>query len=310
MPNLLPLYVTTYSTRTPYVTTAEFLNTPTGIDAENILADGTSLTETQTLQNLLLRASGWADTICGQILCATVDTRVGKFRLQRDNTLRVPLPYWPVINVTGIKTGYFASTMADTTDWANAWMGSGGVLEIPLLGVTSIQAGPPPLSSPYSRNVGDQLYVQVTYVNGWANSAFTASVSAGATSLPIGNALGIAPGQQLAVYSQTAGEVVTVSQSWTAPTVAGPASVPITAGLANAYSGPSNGLPGDTVTAMPQEIKQAVILLASTMIKTRGAEALEMTDMSSTPHSLSKGEGMDEYEEAHDLLANYRRIGF
>lgn len=305
MSNLLPPYVTTYSTRTPYVTAAEFMNTPTGVDVENLIPEGSVLTNTQTLNNILLRASGWADSLCDQVLCPTVDTKTGRFMLKRNNTLEIPLPYWPVVNVTGIQAGWTPSTLSTSIiDWANAWAGQDGILIAPLQGAANTVVPSPPYY--YSKFYGPDMFAVVTYVNGWANTGLTSAVAAGASSLPVANALGIAPGQQLAVYSQTAGEVVTVASPWTAPNSAAPATVPIVGTLQNAYA------KDDVVTAMPQEIKQAVIQLAICLIKTRGAEAFVLESIDSTPHDTDSKDAaaLSEFDLAEDLLNRYHRIGF
>ena len=67
---------------------------------------------------------------------------------------------------------------------------------------------------------------------------------------------------------------------------------------------------GDTATALPQDIKQAVILLTKALIKTRASQSIEMpragSDSPGPEHSLSAGV-TDDYDLAVELLAPYRR---
>jgi len=44
----------------------------------------------------------------------------------------------------------------------------------------------------------------------------------------------------------------------------------------------------DTVTAFPQDIKQAVILIAKSLIKTRGSESITIASVTSQPDHIDK----------------------
>ena len=295
---ILPPYVTTYATHPSYVTVSEFMSTPTGIDAMNLVPAGGTLTNTQALTNLLLRASGWADSLCAQKLAATLDTKAGKFPV-RQGMIYIPLPYQPVVMVSSISMGYRPSSMAALTDvdMQDVWPDQNNVLTIPL----------PNLSISTNDRFyfgGRDVFATVTYVNGWANTGLTVAATAGATSLTVSSGLGIVAGQQLALYSQTAGEVVTVAPSYVASVATGTATVPLVSATLNAYA------IGDILTAMPQEIKQAVICLACVLIKTRASDSMVMPAMHGNVSEKDKMEpGADtDFDTAMDLLAPYRRV--
>lgn len=289
---LLPPYAATYATHSPYITAAEFQNAPTGVDVTQLVPSGGPTTNSQTLSNMILRASGWADAICNQRLAATVDTRAGRYRVRADGTILVPLPFFPVVGIASVSTGWTPSTLAPLSSVADVWVDGGNVATIPV-GACSTLPGRP-----------TDLYASVTYVSGWANTQLAATAAAGATSLQVRNGLGIAPGQQLALYSAAAGEIVTVATGFTPITAAGAATVPLTAPIVAGYAA------GDTLTAMPHEIKQAVISLTCVLIKTRGAESIVMSSFRQQPHEKDDMESgaIGDYDTATDLLQPYRRV--
>lgn len=297
---ITPPYVTTYATQNPYITVAEFLNAPTGTDVTQLVPAGGTLTNSQALANLIRRASGWADSLCKQKLAATVDTKAGKFRVSFDGLVRVPLPFFPVLAIASISVGWSPSTMAalDTTLLPDVWPDADNILTIPVRGTAAARY----YNNAYS-GLPDDMYVNVQYVNGWADTQLTAAAAAGATSLTVGTALGVNPGQTLYLYSGTTGEPVTVAASFTPTTTPGTTTIPLTGPTANAYAA------GDTLTGMPQELKQAVIFLTSVLIKTRGAESIVMQSMHGQPMQTEKMEGGagDDWEAAVDLLDAFKR---
>lgn len=296
---ITPPYASTYSTQSAYITVQEFVSAPSGVDVTDLVPNGSTLTNAQALSNLILRASGWADELCKQKLAATVDTRAGRFPL-RQGYLAIPLPFRPVVGIESISTGWSPSTMTDlSTDLTgDVWPDANGILTVPVYGAAGIRYG----VSVY----GDgPMYATVRYVNGWANTALTDPVSTGATSLTVRSGLGLNAGQSIYLYSDVAGEVVTVGDGYVASTATGETIVPLTSPVSGTYA------VGDTLTAMPQQIKQAVICLTSVLIKTRGAESMEMQNMHSTPmtRAITESGAGDDWQTAVDLLASFTRVG-
>lgn len=296
---IIPPYVATYATQNPYITANEFNNSPTGIDTAQLLADQGQAVNTQALQNVIKRASGWADRLCKQKLSATIDTRTGRWRVRNDGTISVPLPYFPVVGIVSITAGWTPSTMTQLTSLTEVWPDENGTLVIPVPG-----AGTNLVYPSYYQYLPDDIFCTVQYVNGWFNSQVTGTVAAGATSVPVSNTLGLNAGQSLDLYGAGDGETVVVAPSFTASVTTGPGSVPLVNPTTGSYAA------GDTLTAMPAEIKQAVILLTGLLIKTRGSEALEMQSMNRQPSVVEKAEDSpnDDFGIALDLLEDYRRV--
>jgi hypothetical protein len=146
-------------------------------------------------------------------------------------------------------------------------------------------------------------FATLTYVNGWANTTLYANAAAGASSITLTNVLGVMPGQQLNLMNTNNSEIVTVDPSYIPSNAATDVLVPLTAPIVGTYTA------GDTATAMPQEIKQAVILIAKSLILTRGSDAIEIAAINSQPtHSNSEFPGVSsDMEFAEFLLSDYIR---
>jgi hypothetical protein len=289
--------VTTYATRSIYVSPAEFKAAPTGMDASQLIpGDSNQAHQAAALVMQLQRASGVADKICRKVLGATLDTQAGSYRVQNDPALgpviRVPLDSTPIIAIAGVSIGNTPAAMTTLTDLANVWIGK-KVATIPLGG--NAFSGP-------SRWSGKQ-FASVQYINGWVNTTLSATATAGAVSITASAALGIMPGQQLNLTNTNNSEVVTIDPAYIPSNTATNVLVPLTKPIAGTYAA------GDTVTNMPQEIKQAVILIAKSLIKTRGSEAIVIASTTSQPEHVSGVESgvTSDMEMAEYLLEDYKR---
>lgn len=285
--------VATYATRVPYVTTAEFVEGGTGVDTSQLVPGGNTAANTAALQRTILRASGWADTLTHKVLAATLDTQAGFYRVQPDGGLQVPVTYTPLIAVTDVALGANAWSLTSLPDLSRVGMDDGVVY----LGVRSGGLS-------YNGSLNPRTFVKITYINGWANSATTASASSGASSISVANPLGIMPGSVLQIDDGSASEIVTVAASYTPVTTVTTTAVALAAPLASPHNA------GVAVSGMPQAVKEAVILLTATLIKTRGAQAVVMAGMRQEPTTtaLTEAGGLHDYEVACELLKPHRRV--
>lgn len=292
--------VGTYSTRTLYVTPAEFLAAPTGVDINQLIPGGNQAQNQQALVMQLQRASAYADNYCygaRGCIAATVDTQAASYRVVNDPALgaviKATLDYTPILAVSAVSIGSTPAALAPLTDLSNVWI-SRKTATIPISGTNS---GPP------QPGRGGHVFATIQYVNGWANTALTAAAVPGSTSLTVASTLGIMPGQQINVQNANNAETVTVALSFTPSNTAINAAVPITTPLVGTYA------PKDTVTAFPQDIKQAVILIAKALIKTRGSESITIATTSSQPDHIDKLESgvSSDIDIAMELLSPYKR---
>ena len=97
--------------------------------------------------------------------------------------------------------------------------------------------------------------------------------------------------------------MVTVDPAYIPSNFATNALIPLTTAVIGTYTA------GDTVTSLPQEIKQAVILIAKSLIMTRGSEAIEIASVNGQPtHVSSKSPAVaSDMEFAEFLLSDYMR---
>jgi hypothetical protein len=285
----------TYAYRAPYLTPAEYQNAATGVDSSNLVPSGSASQQAAALLRVIARASAWADTICQKILAATRDTQAGHYRVHRDGTLRIPVDYTPLVAVAAASVGDYPNQLAALPDLSVLGLGA-KVVTLPAYAATT-----QPVNC-YGRAASGDRYASLTYVNGFANTGVTAAGASGATSLTVANPLAIFPGMQMTLIDGGSTEIVTVAAGFTPTVTIAPTAVPLAAPLG----------PGHTtsavLSALPEEIKEAVILLTTALIKTRGAEAIEMPHFGGQPSKVeAAAHGLEELDIALDLLAPHRR---
>ncbi len=279
--------VSTYASRSPYITPREYLASPTGVDVSELTLGGNDSDNEDALAQTIARASSWIDTFCRKVLAATLDTHSGLFRVQRDGTIKVPLPNTPILEVVGASTGATPSTISPLADLSNVWIDR-KVATIPLS-----SRGFGSFGIPHTGKV----FAVVQYVNGFANCLLTADASIEDTTITVDSALGVFPGLQMTVYDPGASETVFVaSVDGNVITLAEP--------LQNDHEA------GINVSALPPAVKQAAVLKTSALIKTRGSDSYVMPLMGAEPTqtTVSTGGGSDDEAIAADLLGIYRRV--
>lgn len=286
-------WVPTYATYNSYVTVADFLAEPTGVDTTQLLPGQDAAANKAALARVIARASSQADTICLQVLGATVDVAAGTYRV-RDGAVGVPVAYTPLIQVNSVLVGSGPADLAPVPDLSGvrfeqkvAWIPIGAVQP----------SGPRGWCVPGARG---RVYAQMTYVNGHANTLTAASSLVGASSLLVANPLGIFPGLPMTVYDSASTEPVTVAPSY----VLGSATVPLAAPTGFAHGA------GVSVSALPPFVRDAVFLLTASLIKVRGAEAFTMDAVLEQPgrtQQIDPG-GTTEFNDAKALLAPLVRV--
>ena len=246
----------------PYITTAEYLTAPTGVDVSNLVRNNPGGTEAE-LANKIRQATAWINgEICGQTIAATADTETARVALNRDGAFVVHPRYFPILEVTSFGYGGSPQSLVTLSDLSNLWI-EPQQFTVPL---TSGWTSAGPLQFGPSVRVGGKAFCQYGYVSGFPHTLLTATASAGGTSIQVADATGILPGlTQLVIYDAGQTETVTVSSSYTLGSATVALAVPLT------YD---HGQVGISVSAVPSYVKEACILLTSTLIQTRGAVAL------------------------------------
>lgn len=303
-----PVAVTGQSTPyrvSPYCTVAEFQEAPTGIDLSNLEVGGVQVQEDTRLAEVIARASSWADQICGQILAATTDTEQRKLRSDRNGMFKVHPDYWPVMQVTDFRYGALPSNMAALSDLTNVFVERHGFTVVaPGFGLVTSQ-GPlqfGSLSGPLA-----EFYAQYTYVNGYANTTLALPCVANDTTITVTDSTGIIPNlTRLTIFDGS-------------PISAGPPSQTERGLLPLTVTGNVVGLQAPlvyghaasvSVSALPDSVKQAVILLTKALIMTRGTEAIVSDDIMGGPHKVQSVDGVSESDVAIavELLEPFARV--
>lgn len=287
--------VPNYATETPYITVAEFLAEPTGVDVSQLIPAGSSLSNTAALARLIARASSQADDLCFKKLAATVDVEAGDYRLRSDGTIWVPVAYKPIVQVNAVSLGLYAGATAAMSDLSGLDVGE-KLVKIP---VTSASLPAVSGSIPRVPSRRGTIHAIVTYVNGYAVTTLSAAASANASSVSVRSSLGIVAGLPMTLSDDANTESVIVDASY----VPGSLTVPTATPLQFAHG------QGAALSALPGAIKDAVILLVASRIKMRGAEAVQMgaiTSEPSKPQPTMPG-GTSELAQAKELLRPFAR---
>lgn len=295
-------YVPTYASYTPYITAADFLAEPTGVDVSQLIPSGSGLTEEAALERLVANASSEADRICQKVLAATLDVVSGEYRVWRDGTIRVPVPYSPLISVNAVSIGFSANGMTAMGDLSGIRL-TRNVARIP---------APlnPPLSLSFNPNPAAYaqhgwVFADVSCVSGWAHSVLSAAATVGAQQITPGNVLGFLPGLPFTVYDGQSTEAAQVAANY----VVGSAVVPLAAPLRFAHDA------GVTVSALPPFARLAVVTLAKWLAKTKGTKAIVMPSISGRTVSSNSGPktqtiepgGSSDYKQAERDLLTLKR---
>lgn len=150
---------------------------------------------------------------------------------------------------------------------------------------------------------------ECTYLNGWPHAGVTGSVLAGAQTVQVDDVTGMA-GATCFFYDGASTETVTVDTAAATNPVtmpaggtvqAGPGTVTLASPLAYAHAA------GTVMSALPQDIAWAVILLAACQVLSEGATAVAIPDIAGA--LTSGGKGVEDLKvDAEVILATYHRI--
>lgn len=278
-------YVPAYASRNSYITSAEYQAAPTGVNVSQLVPRGTPQQQADVLVQTIATASAWVDNYCLQVVGATTDIESGRYRIDRNGYVNVPVRYTPVVQVNSFQYGPGPASLSAMPDLSNVEVGR-KVLRFPIWAT----------AWPQGAYLGDHVYGVTQYVNGFANTVLTAAVQAASNVLWLSNTLGVVPGLPLTISDPGSSELVYVSS------VNGN-QVTLTSGVLAAHA------VGVSVGALPPVIKEATILLTSALIKTRGADAIVMSSIRQQPSDTKKIEdgGLEEIDLAVEMLLPFRR---
>ena len=291
---------TTQQFSTPYLTTTEYRNAPTAIDIDNLVFNSSDPdVQESELANVIARASSWIDTYCNQILGATTETETQRSRISPDGTIKFHPRYNPVIALTDFWYGNPSTNLIQAQDCSVAWLENQQII-FPYANLSTTFTSQGPIQFGFPSTSGQLVYLKYTYIAGYVNTVIV-SATAGASSLVVEHGIGITAGLDLKIYDGMNSETVTVAPSY----AFGSSNVPLVTPLVYSHSA------GVSISALPPAIKEACILVTTSMLKVRGDSSLTMAvgtlpQQGSTSEIQSNIQG--DMSMAMDLLRPYRRI--
>lgn len=275
-----------------YLTLDEFRSAPTAVDATNLAYGAAQGDQDAALARCIQRASDWADSYTTMQLGASTRTKTGRVTIARDGMLNLHPGDKPLVSLTSLQVGSQANQFSTVSDLAGAWIDEASFVVPVWSGVStlgSLQFGTP--------RPGGRLLARYSFVAGYPCTTLTADTAVTASSLTVASTSGMVAGTQLVIVDGANTETVTV--------LAAPSSTTVT--LA-APTVPAH-VAGAGVHAMPEDLKEAIILLTTAFIQARGNDSLVMSQ------ALQPGPppGMDpvtvsSMKMAREILFNFRRM--
>jgi len=289
---------TTHQFSTPYLTLGEYKNAPTAIDLDNLVWNSQDPdVQDAELTNVIARASSWIDTYCNQVLAATTETENMRSRITADGTLRIHPRYNPIVALLAFSYGNPTSQMNTVPDPSIAWIEDQQII-IPCgnLGFNYSTQGPLQFGFPASPR--QEVFINLQYVAGYANTTIV-SATAGQSTVVVADPTGITAGTSLRIYDGFNSELVTVASNHTY----GSATVALATPLSYSHA------TGVSISALPPAIKEAAILVTTSMLKVRGDNSMVMAVASRASEASSGSQRIGtELKMAQDLLNPYRRV--
>lgn len=260
MPPSAQATFTTQTRHVPYLTNDQYKRAPTPIPWDTLVPNGTVAECEDQLTQLIERASNWVDSICMQVLAATVDTEQTIAYPNRRAQIIVHPRYQPVIEVTDFWCGTSVATLAQLPSLAGCWVEPKRIVVtqpgIPVFssaGPIQFGAGPGPAGVP--------TFVRYSYVNGYPVTVLAAAADQGAQQIQVQDATGVLAGFTPLTIRDAHSEPLTVTAvDGDVLSLAAPLAAPHAAGA--------------SVSGLPADVEEAVILAVTGFAKARGNMAI------------------------------------
>ena len=297
-----------YGRADPYISLNEFKfsATASAIDWTQLVATGGTAAQDRALYELILRASAKADRFTMGVLGtlnATSNTESGRYMVNREGNFIVHPSFGPIIGVSafafGNQTGSFNQvTLSSQNCWPERWQflitgvgGSGGG--------TQVYTGIGALSAVLTGRGNGTQFCTYTYMSGYPNTFTTSTTAAGSSSLLVEDATGLVAGSYLTIWDGVNDEYIQLSSSY----VTGSLTLTTQSPLQFAHGS------GVNVSAIPADVKQAVIHFVVGMVTERGQGGLVLNELGEGTPVGANSMGHSEHKLlAYDLLEDHKQI--
>lgn len=291
-------------TDVPYVSTAAFQAHPTYLDLDGLrVGVSDPAAQTAALNNILLEASGWADNQCNQPLGAHVKVQQFRQRLDRYGRLLVHADDNPVTAVTALAWGYSPTALNAVTNLSGVWVEDGRQIVVALPGPSIPSAAGLQFGGP-----AGEIYAQLSYTAGFVATVLGAASTSAATSLTVADPTAIVPGGRYRIWEPGVEETVTVSPTWTPPTVTvPPAAATVTLAAPTLFAHAA----GHDFSGMPAEARTAVVQYATALLMRPDSAAEDEfpnTSLGSDTRRNDPRDGSGLIADAVRTLSSYGRV--
>lgn len=279
-----------------YITVKEFKNAPTGIDFMSIIPGGTEAQNDAEIYNILVRASAWVDEICKQkTLEATVNTEIKQVTLNRNGLVNVHTSMIPIAELLYIQ--YRISPVGPWNpiplDYIQAYNRYFTIYNLSPASAFTVPESYGYTTPQRMRDIQQiPIIVKYTYVNGYANTLIAENVDMGTSIITLMKVTGVYSGQSLTIYDGEKTESVVIDET-------NGSQVTLTSPLLFDH------FKDTAISAIPASVKQATILLASYLIKERGAFTIAMGETSAS--GVVNRRDASDVDTAKRLLYKYVR---
>lgn len=273
-----------------YLTPGEFKAAPTGVDLSTLIKYGDATAQLNSLRETIARAGSWIDNEVNQPLLAGRYVDISRVRCTRDGWIFRPKTCQMNLTLISLEIGPSISGLL-TLPITDAYVDSRQFI-VP----GSSLSGPVQLGG--ARN-GTRALARCTYTAGWPFTTLTGGTyNPGTTSMTVANTTGITTGIQMWIVDAEKVEAVTVAS------VAG-STVTFTAATTGTYAA-SNEV---ALTAVPRDLRTAAIQATAWLLKSRGADGLNVTQLAApAPQQPSTAGGLNLYTARSILHPSYNRI--
>lgn len=282
--------VSTMGNTVPYITVAQLKRSPVYTQLQKLVPRSSDADRDAELAAIIKRASAMINGEVNQNLAATVDREVGPAYVDDWGNLRIYTRSNPIINVMSVSVGPSPSSLTEITDLSHVvvepWR-----ITIPqsFSSQNWLWSGNLPLGR---YNSGRPLWAEWRYVNGYPATTLTADVDVGDTEVVVKDVTGVIPNFTLLTIED--GKYI---EQVTPTAISG--NTLTVAALEFDHSA------GVGITALPDDIKECVLLLCSRLHDTWSLTMGSVSVDGSGAHNDSARPRV--MCEAANMLLPYRR---
>ena len=295
-----------------YLTVPEFLNMATYLELDDLVRGALAAVNTGELEKVLARASAWCDTaLRGPTIGAKAYTEKHRGRVDTYGMLNIRPRHTSgkidVRQLTSVQYGASPTTLTSLANITGDWSAD-GMISVPIGNYTGSWSGSLQFfGAPIPGSIAE-LFVEIEYVSGFPATSLASPVAANAATFDVVDPTGIRAGDVLTIVDPGSASVATVNDELITVESITNATVTPASALLFAHA------KGVGVSAVPDDLKQAVAFVARSFLGRRGPEKAKSTwggarISSATKTPQAQVEETDDFiAQAMTVLDHYARL--